>query len=237
MTTSPGLALTISPDVRDRARNARVDLESTARLYLAGDGLCTLCRKPLGTTGGSGPVHVSILAGAQGTSDDTIAFTHQRCLTSKVYPHQPDAGSAPGAGELMDIAGWLIQHGDNLIPCLVCAMTEHTYDPLLLPTLRARGFGKVRQPGKLIPLPVEGWQVNAQLSSPAHVQIVAGELTFFIGNATLSGKWKFEAERLGWCIVYIGVLNLDGADETALFAAAAAGDLIGARMPLRQIPT
>jgi hypothetical protein len=127
--------------------------------------------------------------------------------TSRAFAAQGPAGQL---GDLTDLlVSGLLERGFTLVTRLREAPRK------------AAAWSAVISPGA-------GGAVQVDITDPA------GGL-FYTGTAYLPDRWPDAAQRLGWCVLYSGVVELPrpGAPGVALRvlrSAAAAGGLVGARV-------
>lgn len=222
------------------------------------DAQCVGCNGPLG------PQDDSTVVVVKNDHFTYVRYAHARCTLSQVI-EVPDDTPAPFAssdGVTAAVTAALIEHGSVVLPTLITEISVRTYTTssghtehgdlvdILATHLLGQGFslvGRLRE----APRKVEGWQVDLTLVSTdglfteAKLQMTEPDGTlFYDGDVHLPPQWLQGLDHYGWCVLYVGNPGVAELPHTelkarlrALRAAAGAGRLVGARLPVTVIPT
>lgn len=215
---------------------------------------CAVCAAPFD---GAEPVSVQVAYNAKRVDVD---YTHPRCSKSRAQQLPDDAPAPMDPSTPLDIriAAAVLTHDGRSEAALAAEIQAQLFrqhdsgdltDALVAEMLGA-GFELVTDPG----LPVTGrarW-LAATPAGPART--VGGNAVhdlgivdhnsalFFTGSIAVPDGWLTTALGSGECVLYYGITGLfddpraTGAYMPRLVAAAAAGRLVAARIPIRELP-
>lgn len=220
--------------------NLTAMLDATAR--------CAVCQQPL-----LEQVPVSVLVTRSATTMH-VSFAHPVCAPSSVRQVPEEVMTAAvGAEHDMTMSALVLGDGGRQVPVLVAEMPAirawYGGDPaggaeltnMMVAFLLQEQFALVSRLREA-PRATAAWEttigpVGERGSAPLRMLARGGEMLFYGGTVHLPQQWSIAAQRLGWCVLYAGTVQLPASGPaaaclTALRDAAATGGLVGARLPL-----
>lgn len=193
----------------------------------------------------AGPVNVVVLVNPPAFQ---VAFAHLTCAPSAVMRDHTDLSELLPDESTMDVQVMLLRCDGDLLPVLVAArpleafrVTPDGTTDLLVSTLLREGMSLMLQVGKP-PSQMLDWTATLTPQPPGRdllkIESAPGRL-FYEGDLDVAPQWWQAVQECGWCLLYsgnhLGRPDGNGIDLDTLRAAAAAGTLVGGRLPLKRL--